>query len=155
MSENQVLFDDAQSSLSLISELAQTAYEALCEEVNPCSEWGFAPTFTMTASNTSNSQGTSITFKNLQEEICKLKNENAHLHLEMEDFDAFFDMLLEEDDLSVSDVFLLGQRQRMQERGWEIAFLSPSVVDSLRKSSTDEFTESGFSFFYTKEDNRG
>lgn len=58
------------------------------------------------------------------------------------------DEALAEENLTRSDLFLLEQRHRMEEKGWTVAFLSPSVIELLKAKSIADYTEEGVPFFY-------
>lgn len=80
----------------------------------------------------------------LLEEVADLSDEIQ----EMEDTMERIDAVLDGSGFTRSDIFLLEQRNRMEEKGWTLAFLSPSVVDLLEAKSIADYTEEGIPFFY-------
>ena len=91
------------------------------------------------------------TFEDMQVRLHELEEENASLRMEVERVNDLLDTLLEEKEMSRTDLFLVHQREKMEEKGWIFAFLSPSVLDLLDERAVEEFLEENIRFIYDAE----
>ncbi len=89
------------------------------------------------------------TYDDLRQVEHELKEKNALLSLELEKLNTLLDTLLDEEGLTRRQLFVLKHMQRMEgEKGWTLAFLSPSVVDFLEEEALADFLEDEVRFFY-------
>ena len=91
------------------------------------------------------------TFEDMQARLHQLAEENASYRLEVERVNDLLDTLLDEEEMTRTDLFLLQQREKMEEKGWIFAFLSPSVLDLLDECAVEEFLEENIRFIYDVE----
>lgn len=80
--------------------------------------------------------------------IVELTQENMQLDHDVQRLSELLNLRLEEHHLDKRQFLILNYLQRWEEKGWTLAFLSPSVVDLLEKSALDEFLEENIRFFY-------
>ena len=91
------------------------------------------------------------TFEDMQARLHQLEEENASYRLETERLNDLLDAFLDEEEMTRTDLFLLQQREKMEEKGWILAFLSPSVLDLLDECAVEEFLEENIRFIYDVE----
>lgn len=83
-----------------------------------------------------------------------LENENAQLRQELDDVKELLALAMQKDELTERQLFVLRHMKRMEEnKGWTLAFLSPSVLELIEKHSIGEYLEGDVSFYFdTKEE---
>lgn len=81
----------------------------------------------------------------------ELTEENAKLLLENEQLNDLITLYCEQDDMTPRELFVLYHLQRMEEKGWQIAFLSPSVLHFIQSSTCSDFLDADIPFFYDAE----
>jgi peptidoglycan hydrolase CwlO-like protein len=100
--------------------------------------------------------------KELEDEVAQLKKtveklvaqcdeyqEEIHsLTVECSEHKDALDTLVGNRGFSRQELYLIAQMRRMQEKGWTLAFLAPSVIDLLEDRSISDFTEDGMLFYY-------
>lgn len=80
--------------------------------------------------------------------ISELLQENMQLDHDVQRLSELLNLRLEEYHLEKRQLLILNYLQRWEEKGWTLAFLSPSVVDFLEEHACDEFLEDDVRFFY-------
>ena len=113
------------------------------------SSYSYVPqTFTSYSTQALSPKNQNRTLEDSSVHIHALQEANASLHLEIQRLEDLLKTKLDEKEMTGVDLFLLNQRQRMEKKGWILAFLSPSVVELLEKFALSEFLEGDLRFIY-------